>query len=91
MLIPEPKQIQNLDGTSKVFQSICLTGCREYNTEGLLKRKLWDLPGLSVGNGYEIQITSFASIPVEAPERLFRLQGYRLLVGRDKTYLQRCV
>ena len=51
MLIPEPKQIQNLDGTSKVFQSICLTGCREYNTEGLLKRKLWDLPGLSVGNG----------------------------------------
>ncbi|MBU9728321.1 glycoside hydrolase family 20 zincin-like fold domain-containing protein [Diplocloster modestus] len=88
MLIPEPKQIQNLDGTSKVFQSICLTGYREYNTEGLLKRKLWDLPGLSVGNGYEIQITSFASIPVEAPERLFRLQGYRLLVGRDKTYLQ---
>lgn len=88
MLIPEPKQIRKPEGKTKVFQSIRLTGGGDYKAEGLLRRKLWDLPGLLIGDGYEIQITSFASVPEEAPERLFWLQGYRLVVGGDKAYLE---
>lgn len=88
MLIPEPKQVRELEGTTRKIRGLRIVGGESFRAEELLRRKLWNLPDLEAGEDFPVEITPFDSVPPEASKKLFLQQGYCLQIGSESVQLQ---
>lgn len=88
MLIPEPKKMVTYEGQTRTFQGLYFTGEVGYDAKELLQRKLWDIPELWGKKDFPIKVMPLTAAAPEAAERLFRQQGYRLLMNPEEVVLQ---
>ncbi len=89
MLIPEPKQITIFELETIQFSSIYIAPTDIIDdAKDILKRKLWDVEGLSIGDELRITVEEFFEFPAEAPKDLFLKQGYALVVSKNGVLLQ---
>lgn len=98
-LLPEPKQIVEMDGFTKAFNEFCLVekGGDQDISEllDLMRLRFWNYPELLTASKEDSQSVrmevyaerSLEGITVEKPE-LFREQGYVLEVKEDKVLLR---
>lgn len=88
MLIPEPKQVRELEGVTRKIRGLRIVGGESFRAEELLRRKLWNLPKLAAGEDFPVEITPFDSVSPEASKKLFLQQGYCLQIGSESVQLQ---
>lgn len=94
-LLPEPKFLQEREGTSAPFHSLCLSFEDRENAEELLSiasMRFWNYRDIPVcgcgacGEGYPVSVVRGLQAQTER-EDLFRAQGYQLIITQQQATL----